>query len=71
MLKLLTAVFDSGTLRVAEPADIAAVYGIGPEIAQSVYQWFHIPANQTLIERLEAASLQLLHKHSETNYFNW
>jgi len=24
-------------LAAAEPADIAAVYGIGPEIAQSVY----------------------------------
>ena len=46
-------------LAKAEPKAIAAVYGIGPEIAQSVYQWCRIPANQTLIERLRAAGLQL------------
>ena len=38
---------------------IASVYGIGPEIAQSVTQWFQVPANQQLIERLRAAGLQL------------
>lgn len=46
-------------LAAAEPTDIEAVYGIGAEIAQSVYQWFRIPANQTLISRLKAAGLQL------------
>lgn len=46
-------------LAAAEPGAIAAVYGIGAEIAQSVYQWFRIAANQTLIERLQAAGLQL------------
>ncbi|MES1024658.1 NAD-dependent DNA ligase LigA [Gloeocapsa sp. BRSZ] len=46
-------------LAAATPEDIAAVYGIGAEIAQSVYQWFRIPANQVLIERLQAAGLQL------------
>ncbi|MUL34995.1 DNA ligase (NAD(+)) LigA [Gloeocapsopsis sp. AAB1 = 1H9] len=49
-------------LAIATPADIAAVYGIGAEIAQSVYQWFRIPANQALIERLQAAELQLAQK---------
>ncbi|MGB7251309.1 MAG: NAD-dependent DNA ligase LigA [Phormidesmis sp.] len=38
---------------------IARVYGIGPEIAYSVRQWFQVPANRTLIERLRAAGLQL------------
>ena len=38
---------------------IARVFGIGPEIAQSVRQWFQVPANQALIERLRAAGLQL------------
>jgi DNA ligase (NAD+) len=38
---------------------ISTVYGIGPEIAQSVYQWFRIHANQQLIARLKAAGLQL------------
>ncbi|MBD0268544.1 MAG: NAD-dependent DNA ligase LigA [Cyanobacteria bacterium Co-bin8] len=46
-------------LAAAEPAAIAAVFGIGPEIARSVYTWFQLPANQTLIERLQAEGLQL------------
>ncbi len=39
--------------------EIAQVYGIGPEIAYSVRQWFQVPANQQLIERLRATGLQL------------
>lgn len=46
-------------LSQAEVGAIVAIYGIGLEIAQAVYQWFHIPANQVLINRLEAAGLQL------------
>ncbi|HEY9845077.1 MAG TPA: NAD-dependent DNA ligase LigA, partial [Candidatus Caenarcaniphilales bacterium] len=46
-------------LAQADKQAIAAVPGIGPEIAQSVYQWFQTPANQTLIERLRAQGLQL------------
>lgn len=38
---------------------IARIFGIGPEIAFSVRQWFQVPANQELIERLRAAGLQL------------
>ncbi len=46
-------------LAAATPEEIAAVHTIGPEIAQSVAQWFHLPANQALIERLKQAGLQL------------
>ncbi|MEB3178647.1 MAG: NAD-dependent DNA ligase LigA [Nostocaceae cyanobacterium] len=46
-------------LAAASPTDIEGVYGIGGEIAMSVHQWFRISANQTLIERLQAAQLQL------------
>ena len=46
-------------LKNASPAKIEGVHGIGPEIAQSVYQWFQVPANQALIERLREAGLQL------------
>jgi DNA ligase (NAD+) len=46
-------------LGAAEPEAIAAVYGIGSEIAQSVYAWFRVPANQVLIDRLRQAGLQL------------
>lgn len=42
----------------AEQEAIAAIHGIGPEIAQSVYQWFRIPENQQLIERLQSAGVQ-------------
>ena len=37
---------------------IEAVYGIGEEIAQSVFEWVRVLANQRLIEQLQAAGLQ-------------
>ncbi|MEL6601847.1 MAG: NAD-dependent DNA ligase LigA [Cyanobacteria bacterium J06614_10] len=46
-------------LAQADEAAIAQIYGIGPEIAQSVRQWFQVPANQQLVDRLAAAGLQL------------
>jgi DNA ligase (NAD+) len=46
-------------LAAATPLAIAGVYGIGSEIADSVCQWFQVPANQTLIDRLKTAGLQL------------
>ena len=47
------------SLMAASTATIAGIYGIGPEIAQSVSDWFKVEANQTLIERLKTAGLQL------------
>lgn len=47
------------SLASAEMETIASVYGVGQEIAQSVYQWFRVPANQDLIERLRSAGVQL------------
>lgn len=46
-------------LAAADPSTIATVHGIGSEIAQSVYDWFQIPENQALIERLRSQQLQL------------
>lgn len=46
-------------LKAAQITDIEGIYGIGAEIAESVYQWFRIDANLNLIERLQAAGLQL------------
>jgi DNA ligase (NAD+) len=46
-------------LAQASLADLAGVYSIGPEIAQSVYDWFRNAANLHLITELEAAGLQL------------
>ncbi len=58
--KLLAENFRSVAVLAETGGDaIAQVYGIGPEIAQSVRQWFQVPANQQLIERLQAAGLQL------------
>lgn len=58
--KTLSQAFPSvEALAAAAPETIAAVHTIGPEIAQSVAAWFHLPANQILIERLQRAGLQL------------
>ncbi len=45
-------------LMAASAAKIEGIYGIGPEIAQSVAEWFKVQANQTLIERLKIAGLK-------------
>ncbi|VXD22172.1 DNA ligase [Planktothrix serta PCC 8927] len=58
--ELITQKFKSvEQLTQASASEIEGVYGIGPEIAYSVYQWFNLPANQELIERLKTAELQL------------
>ncbi|PMB51308.1 DNA ligase (NAD(+)) LigA [Fischerella thermalis CCMEE 5201] len=57
--QLLTEKFLSvEQLAEASRPKIEGVYGIGAEIADSIYQWFRISANQTLIQRLQAAGLQ-------------
>ncbi|OCQ89928.1 DNA ligase (NAD(+)) LigA [Nostoc sp. MBR 210] len=53
-------------LETAKQSDIAGIYGIGAEIAQSVYQWFHIDANQALIARLRNTGLQLAAEETAT-----
>ena len=58
--QLLTEKFTTvEEITAARQSDIEGVYGIGAEIAQSVYQWFRTKANQTLISRLQAIGLQL------------
>ena len=57
----VTEKFDSvEKLAAAKVTDIEAIYGIGAEIAESIYKWFGIEANQTLIERLQNAGLQFV-----------
>lgn len=46
-------------LATAEEGAIAAVAGIGPEIARSVRTWFTIPANQRQVNRLRSLGLTL------------
>ena len=49
---------DIESLSQASIYDLEAVYGIGEEIAASVFQWLKIPANQELIESLKEVGLQ-------------
>ncbi|MEO1432684.1 MAG: NAD-dependent DNA ligase LigA [Cyanobacteria bacterium J06633_8] len=57
----VTEKFDSvEKLAAAKVTDIEAIYGIGVEIAESIYKWFRIEANQTLIERLQNHELQFV-----------
>jgi DNA ligase (NAD+) len=57
--KILTESFsDIESLKQASIYDLEAVYGIGTEIAASVFQWLKIPANQELIQSLQEVGLQ-------------
>ena len=56
---LASAFHDSVTLLQASEEEISALPGIGPRIAQSVYQWTHDDENRALIERLRVAGLTL------------
>ncbi len=46
-------------LQNAQATDIAQIYGMGMEIAESVIYWFSQPEHQTLIQELKAAGLQM------------
>ncbi|MBE9232844.1 NAD-dependent DNA ligase LigA [Cuspidothrix issatschenkoi LEGE 03284] len=66
--QLLTEKFTTvEELTTARQSDIEGVYGIGAEIAQSVYQWLRTPANQTLISRLQTMGLQLANAPETTD----
>ena len=63
--KILTQSFPTiETLSEASFEAIEAVYGIGEEIAQSVFEWVRIEDNKALIRQLQAAGLKL---EKETN----
>ncbi|WP_365974874.1 helix-hairpin-helix domain-containing protein [Moorena sp. SIO4G3] len=55
-------------LAQATISDIEGIYGIGPKIAQSVWDWFQISSNQTLIDRLRDAGLQSIDKRPLTRW---
>ncbi|MCS7030817.1 MAG: NAD-dependent DNA ligase LigA [Gloeomargarita sp. SKYG116] len=58
--ELLASHFPSAeALQQATVAELCAINGIGPEIAQAVHDWFHDPDHQALLERLHQAGLQL------------
>jgi DNA ligase (NAD+) len=57
--KLLAENFHSiDALSQASVESLAAVYGIGDEIARSVFEWLRISSNQALIQQLQTIGLQ-------------
>ncbi|KZR84957.1 DNA ligase [Synechococcus sp. MIT S9509] len=50
---------------VDHPEAISELHGIGPEITQSLQQWFNTPANQTLIKQLQDVGLSLASSEQE------
>ncbi|MDJ0573886.1 MAG: NAD-dependent DNA ligase LigA [Xenococcaceae cyanobacterium MO_234.B1] len=68
--KLLAENFsDINLLAQASIESLEAVYGIGEEIAQAVFEWFRIPANQELVSHLQKAGLQFNYQ-AFNNHFN-
>ncbi|MBE9158191.1 NAD-dependent DNA ligase LigA [Nodosilinea sp. LEGE 06152] len=57
---------SAAALAAASPHEVETVHSIGPEIAQAVSQWFQVPANQTLIDRLRQSGLQLAADEDQT-----
>lgn len=49
-------------LSQASIASLGSVYGVGEEIAKSIFDWFNIPKNITLIKRLENVGIQFRKK---------
>ena len=66
--KILADNFSSiEELSQASFESIEAVYGIGEEIAQSVFEWVRVEANQGLIQQLQTAGLQFARSTSNNN----
>ena len=58
--QVLTRAFPSVELLAGATAEeLNAVEGVGPEIAQSVFDWFRDPDNQRLISKLRAAGVRM------------
>ncbi len=58
--QLLAGHFGSvQALMLASEEDIAAIDGIGPKIAESVREFFSVPANVRVVERLRVAGVEL------------
>jgi DNA ligase (NAD+) len=55
---LARAFLSVDLLKAASVEDFLAVEGIGPEIAQSVFDWFHDRSNLRLLDKLAAAGVR-------------
>ncbi len=57
---LIVAAFPSiDNLQQATQAELEAIEGVGPRIAESVVEWFKRPANQQVIQKLRQAGVRL------------
>ena len=61
---------DITLLAQASIESLENIYGIGEEIAQSVFEWFKTPENQQIISYLRKAGLQLSYKSSSNKSNN-
>ena len=57
--KLATAVRDIDTLMSMNAEQLTAIDDIGPRIAESIVEYFAVPLNRQIIERLRQAGLQM------------
>ncbi|MGP0128021.1 MAG: NAD-dependent DNA ligase LigA [cyanobacterium endosymbiont of Rhopalodia musculus] len=65
--KLLANNFHTAEqLSQASVASLSSVYGVGKEIAKSIYDWFNIPENLILIKRLKDVGIQLQTSYDPT-----
>ncbi|MEY4353665.1 MAG: ligase [Cyanobacteriota bacterium] len=55
------------TAALQEPDRLTAVFGVGPEMAQSLQQWFATPANLALLDQLAAQGFSLARAEQEAN----
>ncbi|MFN9243233.1 MAG: BRCT domain-containing protein, partial [Cyanobacteriota bacterium] len=53
------------TAALQEPDRLKAVFGVGPEMAQSLQQWFATPATLTLLDQLAAQGFCLARAEQE------
>ena len=65
LAKAFASAADLAVAATESPDRITAVFGIGPEIAQSLQQWFATPANQGLVEQLNSLGLALAASEAE------
>lgn len=52
-------------LAQASPEAIASIFGIGEEIAQSIYEWFRKEEHQVLVQRLQSSGLHFVGEQKE------
>jgi DNA ligase (NAD+) len=65
LAKAFASAADLAGAATESPERITAVFGIGPEIAQSLQQWFGTPANQALVKELESLGVALAATEAE------